>query len=77
MYTPLGLKTKWLIKHTTTTTKVKIDHTKRQLLTHRAPLEPPQPNYELFGGSEGLIGSPLPRGDCKEVPVVELLLHDW
>ena len=37
-------KTKWLIKHTATTTKIKIDHTKRQLLTHRAPPDPPKPD---------------------------------
>ena len=70
-------KTKRLIKHTATTTKVKIDHTKRQLLTHRAPQEPPEPNYKLLGGSEGLIGPPLPRLDCKDVLVVELLFYDW
>ena len=74
---PLGLKkSKLLIKHTTTTTKVKIDLTKRQLLTHRAPPEPPEPNYKLLGGSEGLIGPPLPRLDCKDLPVIELLLYD-
>ena len=34
-------KTKWLMKHTATITKVKIDHTKRQLLTHRPPPRSP------------------------------------
>ena len=37
MKTPWGLKNKMIIKHTTTITEVKIDHTKRQLLTHKAP----------------------------------------
>ena len=69
-------KTKRLIKHTGTTNKVKIDHTKRQLLTHRAPKEPLKPNNELLGGSEGLIGPPPPSLDCKDIPVVELLLYD-
>ena len=73
-YTPSGLKkSKQLIKHTT---KVKIDHTKRQLLTHKASPEPLKPYNEFFGGSEGLIGPPLPRLDCKDVPVIELLLYD-
>ena len=31
---PSGLKNKMVILHATTTTKVKIDHTKRPLLTH-------------------------------------------
>ena len=74
---PRAEKTKWLIKHTTTTTKVKIDHTKRQLLTHRAPPEPPESNYKLLSGSEGLIGPPLPHLNHKDVPVIELLLYNW
>ena len=73
---PLGLKTKWLMKHTATITKVKIDHTKRQLLTHRAPLEPAIPDDEFLGGSESLIGPPLLCLNCKNVPVIELLLYD-
>ena len=40
-------KTKWLMKHTATITKVKIDHTKRQLLTHRAPPGAPTPPSQL------------------------------
>ena len=70
-------RSKWLIKHTATTTKVKIDHTKRQFLTHKAP--PPEslePYNEFFSGSEGLIGPSLPRLDHKDIPVVELLLYD-
>ena len=38
------------------------------------PPEPLEPYNELFGGSEGLIG---PRLDCKNIPVVELLLYYW
>ena len=75
---PLGLKNKTVNQATTTTTKVKIDHTRRQLLTHRAPPpELPQPHNKLFGGSEGLIGPPLPCLDCEDIPVIELLLYDW
>ena len=40
------------------------------------PPEPPEPYNEFFSGSEGLIGSPLPHLDCKNVPVIELLLYD-
>ena len=50
----------------------------RQLLTHMSPpQEPPQPDYELLGGSEGLIGPPLPCLDRKDVPALELLLYNW
>ena len=69
-------RSKRLIKHTTTTTKVKIDHTKRQLLTRKAPLEPLEPYNEFFSESEGLIGPPLPHLNCKDVPVIELLLYN-
>ena len=75
--TPWGLKNKMIIKHTTTITEVKIDHTKRQLLTHKAPPVPPQPNTELFCGSEGLVGPPLPHLYAKNVPAVEHLLYGW
>ena len=34
---PWGLKKKSLIKHTSSYTEVRIDHTNRQLLTHKAP----------------------------------------
>ena len=61
----------------TATTKVKIDHTIRPLLTHTAPPDPPQKNDHLFGGSEGIIQPPLPRVDHRKVPVVELLLYNW
>ena len=65
-----------IIKHTTTITKVKIDHTKRQLLTHKAsPLEPPQSHAEFLCGSEGLVGPPLPRLHAKEVQAIEHVLY--
>ena len=73
--TPWALKNKMIIKHTTTITKVRIDHTKRQLLTHKAPPEPPQPHTKLLCGSEGLIGPPLPHLYTKNVPAVEHLLY--
>ena len=40
------------------------------------PLEPVEPYNELFCGSESLIGSPLPRLNCKNIPVVEQQLYD-
>ena len=49
----------------------------QKTITHpQGPPEPPQPDYELLGGSEGLIGPPLPRLDRKDVLVIELLLYD-
>ena len=53
----------------------KIDHTKRQLLTHKAPPEPPQPHTKFLSGSEGLIGPPLPRLHAENVPAVEHMLY--
>ena len=50
----------------------------QKAITHQqGPPEPPQPNYELLSGSEGLIGPLLPRLNRKDVPIVELLLYDW
>ena len=72
--TPWGLKNKTIIKHTTTITEVKIDHTKKTL-THKPPLEPPQPNTELFCGSEGLVGPPLPHLYAKNIQAIEHLLY--
>ena len=49
----------------------------QKTITHpQGPPEPPQPNYHLFGGSEGLIGPPLPHLDCKDVPVIKPLRYD-
>ena len=48
----------------------------RKTFTHpQGPPEPPNPDSELLGGSEGLIGPPLPRLQTKEVPAVEHLLY--
>ena len=41
----------------------KIDHTKRPLLTHMLPPQPPQKDKKLLGGGEGVIHPPLPRGE--------------
>ena len=60
-----------------TTTKAKIDHTIRPLLTHTVPPELPQEDNHLLGGSEGLIQPPLPRVDFEKVPVIEQLLYNW
>ena len=50
---------------------------RQKAITHsQGPPEPPQPNYELLSGNEGLIGPPLPCLDHKDVLVLELLLYD-
>ena len=75
---PLGLKNKTVNQaHHHHHQGQKIDHTRGQLLTHKVPLEPPEPDNHLFDGSEVLIGIPLPRLYGKNVPVIELLLYDW
>ena len=66
-----------IIKHTTTITEVKIDNTKRQLLTHKAPPEPVEPDTKFLCGGEGLIGPPLSCLHSKNVPAVEQLLYGW
>ena len=55
----------------------KADHTRRQLLTHKAPLEPAEPYTKFLHGGEGLVGPPLPRLHGKKVPAIELLLYGW
>ena len=50
----------------------------QKTITHpQGPPEPLKPYNKFFDGSEGLIGPPLPRLNCKDVPVIELLLYDW
>ena len=71
---PSGLKNKTVILHATTTTKVKIDHTKRALLTHTLPPQVTQEDAEFLGGGEGVISLPLPRGEPEQETVKELLL---
>ena len=56
---PLGLKNKIVNLHTTTT-KVKIDHTIRPLLTHIPPPASPQEHTEFLCGDEGIVWPPLP-----------------
>ena len=79
-YTPWGLKKQNNYQNTpppSLRSKKKIDHTKRQLLTHMAPPEPPEPHAEFLCGSEGLIGPPLPHLHTEEVPAIEHLLYGW
>ena len=76
MYMSSGLKNKMAILHATTTTKVKIDHTKRALLTHMLPPQASEENTEFLGGGEGVVPLPLPRGEPEQVAVKELLLLD-
>ena len=71
---PLGLKNKTVILHATTTTKVRIDHTKRALLTHTPPPQVPVKDAEFLGDREGVVTLPLPRGKPKQVMVEEQLL---
>ena len=63
-----------VILHATTTTKVKIDHTKRALLTHMLPPQMPVKYTKLLGGRECIICTPLPRCDGVEIQAVKLLL---
>ena len=44
----------------TTTTKVKIDHTVRPLLTRTVPPASPQEHTEFLCGGEGIVWPPLP-----------------
>ena len=62
---PWGLKNKMIIKHTTTITEVKIDHTKRQLLTHKPP-PPPEPAEPY---------TKLPHLHAKKVLAIEKFLY--
>ena len=50
-------------------------HQKDNYSPTRPPQEPPQPNTELFCGTEGLIGPPLPHLYAKNIPAVEHLLY--
>ena len=50
---PSGLKNKTVILDATTTTKVKIDHTKRPLLTHMPPPRASAETLLLFGWGRG------------------------
>ena len=59
MYVPSGLKNKTVNLHTTTT-KVKIDHSVRPLLTHMAPPASPEEQTEFLCGGEGIVWPPLP-----------------
>ena len=65
--TPSGLKTIMVILHATTTTKVKIDQTKRQLLTHTPPPQLPVEDTKFLGGGEGIVRPPLPSLDPQTV----------
>ena len=74
MYTSSDLKNKTVILHATTTTKVKIDHTKRASLTHMPPPQVSEENTEFLGGGEGVVPLPLPHGKPEQITVIELLL---
>ena len=71
---PFSLKNKMVILHATTTTKVKIDHTKRALLTHMPPPQVMQKDAEFLGGGESILYTPLPRGYGMQVNAVKFLL---
>ena len=80
MYTPpLGLKNK-------TINQEHCHHHQGQnrphqnTITHPQGPSPPEPaelETQFFSWSEGLIGPPLPCLNCRNVPVVGLLLYDW
>ena len=49
----------------------------QKTITHpQGPPKPVIPDDEFLGGSESLIGPPLPHLNCKNIPVIELLLYD-
>ena len=73
MYVPLGLKNK-MVNLNATTTKVKIDHTIRPLLTHMAPPASPQKYTEFLCGGEGIVQPPLPTLTGLEVEAKKPLL---
>ena len=74
MYVPLGLKKK-TVNLPTTTTKVKIDHTIRPLLTHTPPPPAsPQKYAEFLCGGEGIVQPPLPTLMGLEVEAKKPLL---
>ena len=59
----------------TTTTKVKIDHTIRPLLTHTAPPPAsPQEYAKFLCGGEGIVWPPLPTFTGLEVEAEKPLL---
>ena len=65
-----------VILYATTTTKVKIDHTKRPLLTHMPPPEPPQKHAPVFGWGRGSHTLPTPHHKSKQVALEECLLFE-
>ena len=47
----------------------------QKTFTHpQGPPEPPEPYRKLLGGSEGLIGPPLPHLQTKKILAIEQLL---
>ena len=58
----------------TATTKVKIDHTIRPLLTHMAPPASPQEYTKFLCGGEGIVWPPLPTLTGLEVEAEKPLL---
>ena len=71
---PSGLKKKTVILHATTTTKVKIDHTKRPLLTHTLPPRATLKRSPVFGWGRGSLTLPTPHSRSKQIELEELLL---
>ena len=77
MYTPLGLKNKMINQaHCHHHRGQNRPHQKTIIHPQGPPAKPAEPDTQFFGWSEGLIGPPLPCLNCKNVPVVELLLYD-
>ena len=67
-----------VILHATTTTKVKIDHTKRPLLTHMPPPRATVKRLPVFGWGRGSHTLPTLRHKSKHVELKELLfLEPW
>ena len=75
-YTPSGLKNKMVILHATTTTKVKNRPHQKTITYPNGTPRRHRKKIEFFCGGEGIVDTPLPRSNRKEIPVEELLLFD-
>ena len=74
MNVPWGLKKTKMVNLHATITLVKIDHTKRIILTHTAPPAPVQKYAQFLSGGEGVICPPFPTLMSLEEEAEEVLL---
>ena len=65
-----------VILHATTSTRSKIDHTKRPLLTHMLPPKDGAGRHRASGWGRGSHNPPTPPWRGEKIPVEETLLFD-